>query len=147
MAFTDSRTDSPQYFRIALRSPLFFSIAGLWILLFVIETVRPCFFLHDDNATWFTGAYAHDFRVLTETGRVAEVNYYQYGGEPFLEQGQTAVLYPPVYLGAALARWVSGDLRWTIEWIAAEHLSIACLAFISGSGAAGSHADWPRWGR
>jgi hypothetical protein len=129
MAFADGRTDFTQSFRRATRSPLFFSIAGLWLLLFVIESVRPCFFLHDDNATWFIGAYVHDFRVLTETGRLAEVNYNQYGGEPFLEQGQTAVLYPPVYLGVALAKWVTGDLRWAIEWIAAEHLTLGLLGF------------------
>jgi hypothetical protein len=129
MASADSRISFPQYFRMASRSPLFLSIVALWLLLVVIESVRPCFFLHDDNATWFSGAYAHDFRVLTETGRLAEVNYDQYGGEPFLEQGQTAVLYPPVYLGVALAKWVSGDLRWSIEWIAAEHLTLGLLGF------------------
>ena len=137
------RDDFPQHVRWAIRSPLFFSIAGLWVLLFVIESVRPCFFLHDDNATWFISAYVHDFRVLTETGRLAEVNYYQYGGEPFLEQGQTAVLYPPVYLGVALAKWVSGDLRWAIEWIAAEHLTLGLLGFyfwLRQGGVASSHA-------
>jgi len=123
------RTDFPQAFRQVLRSPLFLSIAGLWLLLLGMEAVRPCFFLHDDNATWFIGAYAHDFRVLTETGRLAEVNYYQHGGEPFLEQGQTAVLYPPVYLGVALAKWVTGDMRWSLEWIAAIHLTIGMLGF------------------
>jgi hypothetical protein len=129
MAFAGSRIDFPQTLRRASQSPLFLSIAGLWLLLFVIESIRPCFFLHDDNATWFIGAYVHDFRVVTETGRLAEVNYDQYGGEPFLEQGQTAVLYPPVYLGVALAKWVSGDLRWSIEWIAAEHLTLGLLGF------------------
>ena len=81
------------------------------------------------TATWFIGAYVHDFRVLTQTGRLAEVNYYQHGGEPFLAQGQTAVLYPPVYLGVALAKGMSGDWRWTIEWIAAEHLTMGLLGF------------------
>ena len=108
--------------------PSFF-IAGLWLLLVVVEAIRPHFFLHDDNATWFIGSFVHDFRVLTKTGRLAEVNYYQYGGEPFLQQGQTAVLYPPVYLGVALAKWVSHDLRWAIEWIAAEHLTLGLLGF------------------
>jgi len=112
-----------------MRSPLLFSIAGLWLLLLVLESVRPCFFLHDDNATWFVGSFVHDFRVVTETGRLAEVDYYQYGGEPFIEEGQTAVLYPPVYLGVALAKWVSGDLRWSIDWIAAMHLTLGLLGF------------------
>ena len=129
MAPADSRTDFPRHLRRAIRSPLLFSLAALWLILLATESVRPCFFLHDDNACWFIGAYVHDFRVLTETGRVAEVNYYQHGGEPFIEQGQTAVLYPPIYPGVALARWVSGDLRWAIEWIAAEHLTLGLLGF------------------
>ena len=112
-----------------IRLPLFLSVAALWVLLIVCEAVEPCFFLHDDSATSFIGMYVHDFRVLTKTGRVAEVNYYQYGGEPFLEQGQTAVLYPPIYLGVALAKWASGDVRWTIEWLAAGHLTLGLLGF------------------
>jgi hypothetical protein len=129
MAFADGRTDFSKHVRRAIQSPLLLSIAGLWLLLLVVETARPCFFLHDDNATWFIGAYVHDFRILTETGRFAEVNFNQYGGEPFLEQGQTAVLYPPVYVGVALAKWISGDLRWTIEWITAEHLTLGLIGF------------------
>src|SRR5450631_2822051 len=112
-----------------IRSPLFLSIAALWLLLLGMESARPCYFLHDDNATWFIGAYVHDFRVLRERGRLAEINYYQHGGEPFLEQGQTAVLYPPVYLGVALAKWITGDLRWSLEWIAAIHLTIGLAGF------------------
>jgi hypothetical protein len=110
-------------------APLFFALAALGILLLALEVARPCCFLHDDNATWFAAAYAHDFRVLTETGRIAEVNFYQYGGEPFLGQGQTAVLYPPVYLGEALAKFIPGDLRWSIEWIAAIHLAFGVAGF------------------
>jgi hypothetical protein len=129
MALADGRTDFSSRFFRAIRSPLFFSIAGLWILLAAMESARPCFFLHDDNATWFIGAYVHDFRVLTETGRLAEVNYYQHGGEPFIEQGQTAVLYPPIYFGVALAKWISGDEHSAIDWIAAEHLTLGLLGF------------------
>ncbi len=104
-------------------------MAALWILLAGMEWSRPCFFLHDDNATWFTGAYVHDFRVLTETGSVAAVNYYQHAGEPFIGQGQTAVLYPLIYPAVALAKWISGDLRWTVEWLALIHLSIGLAGF------------------
>ena len=129
MASEECRPSFVPAWRRAVRSPLVFSIAGLWLVLFVVESVRPGFFLHDDNAAWFSGAYVHNFRVLTETGRLAEVNYYQHGGEPFLEQGQTAVLYPPVYVAVVLAKWVSGDLRWTIEWVAAEHLTLGLLGF------------------
>jgi hypothetical protein len=112
-----------------MRSPLFLAIIALALLLIAMETARPRYFLHDDNASWFSGAYLHDYRVLTETGRLAEVNWYQHGGEPFLQQGQTAVLYPPVYLGVTLAKVISGDTLWTIEWVAALHLALGLLGF------------------
>ncbi len=112
-----------------LRSPLFLALAALGLVLLAMETARPRYFLHDDNASWFIGAYLHDYRVLTETGRMAEMNYYQHGGEPFLQQGQTAVLYPPVYLAVALAKFVSGDVIWTIDWVAALHLALGLVGF------------------
>jgi len=118
----------PRLFRV-IRSPLFLAVAGLWLLLLAAEALSPCLFLHDDNATWFIGSYVHDFRVLTETGRLAEVNYYQHAGEPFIQQGQSAVLYPPVYLGVALAKAFCGELRWSLEWIAALHLTIGLFGF------------------
>jgi hypothetical protein len=111
-----------------LFSPLPLALAFLVALLCGLEWHHPGFFLHDDNATWFSGAYRHDLRTLMQTGRLAEVNYYQYGGEPFLEQGQTAVLYPPVYLAGLLAT-LSGDARWTIEWLAAMHLVLGMAGF------------------
>ncbi len=51
------------------------------------------------------------------TGRLAEINFYQYGGSPFIEQGQSAVLYLPSYLCVTLAKYVSGSALWTIEWM------------------------------
>jgi len=123
----DGPADSQTFLRRAL--PLAISLAALALLLLALEFLRPCYFLHDDNATWFAGAYLHDYRVLTETGRLAVVNYFQYGGEPFLEQGQTAVLYPPVYVGEFLAALVPGDPRWAIEWIAALHLLFGLAGF------------------
>ena len=124
-----SRTLFVRRLRGFFESPLLLSVVALWGLLLFMEFARPAYFLHDDNADWFIGAYLHDFRVLTETGRVAEVNYYQHGGEPFVEQGQTAVLYPPVYLGVGLAKWVTGDVRWSLEWIAAINLTFALVGF------------------
>ena len=70
------------------------------------------------------------------------VNYYQHGGEPFIGQGQTAVLYPPVYLGVALAKAFSGDTLWTIDWIAAEHLTFGLLGFYFWLRQGGMAAQW-----
>jgi hypothetical protein len=129
MAQRDNNIDFPSRLGKAIRAPLFLALAVLWLALGGMEAARPCYCLHDDNATWFSGAYLHDFRVLTETGRLAEINYYQHGGEPFLEQGQTAVLYPPIYLGEALAKLLPGDARYALDWIAALHLTLALLGF------------------
>lgn len=112
-----------------MRSPLFLAFIALALILVAMETARPRSFLHDDNACWFAGAYVHDYRVLTETGRFAELNWYQHGGEPFLQQGQTAVLYPPIYLGVALAKFVSGDTIWAVDWIAAIHLAFGLAGY------------------
>jgi hypothetical protein len=115
--------------RAVISSPIAWALLALWLLLVAMEMARPCYFLHDDNANWFIGAYLHDFNVLAETGRVAEVNYFQHAGEPFLEQSQTAVLYPPVYPAVFLAKFVSGNVRTIIDWIAAEHLTLGLLGF------------------
>jgi hypothetical protein len=73
--------------------------------------------------------YLHDFQVLTQTGRLAEINFYQFGGEPFVEEGQTAVLYPPTYLCTALAAKVIGNARWIIELMAFFHLTLGFMGF------------------
>ena len=121
----DSRVSSP------ISTPLLLALGALVLLFFVMESARPCYFLNDDNADWFIGAYVHDYRVLSETGRLAEVNYFQHGGEPFVEQGQTAVLYPPVYLAVFCAKNFSGDLRWSLEWMALINLAVGLAGFYS----------------
>jgi hypothetical protein len=115
--------------RLAAVSPLLWALVAFALLFFAMESARPCYFLNDDNADWFIGAYVHDYRVLSETGRLAEVNYFQHGGEPFVEQGQTAVLYPPIYLGVWCAQALSGDVRWSLEWIALIDLGIGLAGF------------------
>jgi hypothetical protein len=129
MAHAEGVADHSSAQTLTYRSPLFASVGVLWLMLLVAEFWHPCFFLHDDNATSFLGSYLHDYRVLASTGRVAEIDYYQYGGESFLEQGQTGVLYPPVYLAVALAKAIPGDARWTIEWLAALHLTLGLIGF------------------
>jgi len=129
-------------FRLALRSPVILALAVLGFFFLVVESFRPFFFLHDDNASQFIGYFVHDFRTLTGTGWLAEIDYYQYGGEPYLEQGQTAVLYPPVYLAVALAGVIPGDVRWTIEWLAVGHLALGLLGFYFWLRSAGVER-WP----
>ncbi len=131
--------------RQAVCQPFILALVALWIFFTILETVTPHFFLHDDSASQFLDSFVHDYRVLTETGRLAEVNLYQYGGEPFLEQGQTAVLYPPVYFGVTLAKAGSSDVRWCIEWIAIGHLTVGMMGFyfwLRQGGVAPSLAAW-----
>jgi hypothetical protein len=121
--------------------PLFFGLIGLWLALLCCEIVSPFFFLHDDNAMQLVPLYMHDFQVLTQTGRLAEINFFQFGGEPFIEEGQTAVLYPPTYLCTAFAAKVIGNARWTIELMAFFHLALGFTGFYAWM----RQADADRW--
>ena len=109
--------------------PFILGLAGLWVIFLFIEATSPFFFVHDDSAMQLAPEYLHNFRVLAETGRLAEINYFQFGGEPFIEEGHTGVLYPPVYLCAALAMRVMGDVRWIIEFMAFLHLTLGYIGF------------------
>ncbi len=99
------------------------SLLLLWAYLGLVEYIRPCFFLYDDNASSYIANFLHSYRTLFSTGRIAEMNYFQYGGSPFLEQGQSAVFYLPTYLSVFLAREVTGSALWTIEWMVVLHLT------------------------
>lgn len=91
-----------------------------------LQGVEPLFFLRDDNSTYYLPAYVYNHLALAETGRLAEVNPHQLLGTPHLATGQSAVLYPPVYGAVQSARWL-GDLRWTLDLLAALHLAAAAV--------------------
>ncbi len=57
------------------------------------------------------------------------MNFYQYGGSRSWARGRSSVLYPLVYVAGALASVWPGDLRATVEWLAALHLALAVTGF------------------
>jgi hypothetical protein len=89
-----------------------------------LELRYPAYFLWDDNASQNLPAYVHNWRALAGEGVLAHVNLHQYLGQVWLGNGQSGVLYPPTYLAAALATWVWGDLRPTIDLLAILHLAL-----------------------
>ncbi len=93
----------------------------------VLELARPHYFLWDDNASFYLPCYAYNAWALTGEGALPHVNYHQYLGHTYLASGQTAVLYPPVYLALAVAQWIWGDLRSTIDVLAVLHLALAAV--------------------
>ncbi|MEM8961384.1 MAG: hypothetical protein AAGD38_07905 [Acidobacteriota bacterium] len=104
------------------------TLTGIFILLAwcaSLELRTPFFFLQDDNATYFLSAYAHNTRALDQ-GELAQINLHQYLGQSHLGAGQTAVLYPPVYVAAWVARGL-GDARWMITLLVIAHLVAAII--------------------
>src|SRR5579871_856021 len=103
---------------------LLVALGSLWVGLLVLELGRPHFFLNDDNASSYIGSYLLAARTFFATGQPAEINYFQYGGQPFINQAQSGVLYPPVYVCYLLTMWFCGDLRWLIDLLVAFHFSL-----------------------
>ncbi len=93
----------------------------------LLEFLRPGYFLWDDNASFYLPAYVHAWRSLVEGGALAHINVHQYLGQIWLGNGQSGVLYPPVYLAAGFTQWLWGDLRHTIDVLAIGHLALASL--------------------
>lgn len=96
----------------------------------LLERARPAYFLWDDNASENLPAFALAWRALTGEGVLAHLNLHQYLGQIWLGNGQSGVLYPPIYLAAGLASWVCGDLRWTIELLAIGHLALGAAGMV-----------------
>lgn len=99
--------------------------AGLYFA--VLELREPYYFLWDDNASFFLPCYAYDHDSLMVRGELPHLNYHQYLGHSHLASGQTAVLYPPLYLGLAVTRVGWGDLRPVVDVLAVLHLVAAAL--------------------
>ncbi|MCE0498609.1 MAG: hypothetical protein LV481_11745 [Methylacidiphilales bacterium] len=103
----------------------------LFLLCFfsVLECLRPHFFLHDDNASFFLPDFLQTYDTLTKTGSLAEVNFYQYGGEPVIELGQSGVLYPPSYFCVGLTRLL-GDSRWAVDLMIISHFIVGAVGLL-----------------
>lgn len=98
-----------------------------------LEVARPAYFLWDDNATQNLPSYVYNWRAITgsdaEGAALAHVNLHQYLGQIWLGNGQSGALYLPVYVAAALAQALLGDLRPTIDVLAVAHLLLGAIGF------------------
>ena len=95
----------------------------------VIELVHPLFFLQDDNLGHYLPAAAHNLRALGEGG-LALFNFHQFCGIPALSSGLDAVLYPPLYICAAISWVFSGGIYWTIDLLVILHLCFAAAGTV-----------------
>ncbi|HEX9731359.1 MAG TPA: hypothetical protein VGG06_05140 [Thermoanaerobaculia bacterium] len=93
----------------------------------VLELREPYYFLWDDNASYHLPCHVYTFDSVFGHGELPHVNYHQYLGYTYLASGQPAVLYPPLYLGLAIARLGWGDLRAVVDVLAILHLVASAL--------------------
>lgn len=93
-----------------------------------LQATFPSYFLWDDNSSFFLPQYAFNWRTLVAHGELPLVNFHQYLGYLYHGSGQSAVLYPVVYLAAGIAQGLLGDLRHTMDVLAALHLVGGALA-------------------
>lgn len=96
----------------------------------VVEWVKPGYFLWDDNAAYYLPCYVYNHHALVGEGQLPHVNFHQYLGHIYLGSGQSAVLYPPVYLAVGLARAVWGDPLHAIDLLALLHLAAAAAGMV-----------------
>jgi len=94
----------------------------------ILTMLRSAYFLRDDNATFFLPQYVFNARAVATDGRLPLVNFHQYLGTPYLANGQSAVLYPGVYLAVGCAKFLFGDTRHTMDVLALLHLAAAAAA-------------------
>lgn len=100
-------------------------LGGLYFV--VLELREPFYFLWDDNASFYLPSYIYNHDAMITRGEIPHVNYHQYLGHTYLASGQTAVLYAPLYLGLAVTRLFSDDLRPVIDVLAILHLLASAL--------------------
>ena len=92
-----------------------------------LQAVEPYFFLRDDNATHFLGAYTYAYESLAGAGELPLLNQHQFLGSTFLAAGQTGVFLAAMYPLAALLRAAGADARGLIDLLAGFHLLLGGL--------------------
>ncbi len=92
-----------------------------------LEFIFPRYFSYDDNL-YFIGAYKHSYQTLTEHRDIALINFNQYMGHVFLAQGQTGVLFFPVYIAAWISKLFTNELYWIADILAYFFLLSGCIA-------------------
>ena len=102
--------------------------ALLLIGVLLIELRHPYFFLQDDNRDGVLPNLVHTFDSLLG-GELAQYNFHQFLGYPFLAAGQTGVLYPLNYLAVFLSRALLGHSFLAVDLLVVMHLLIGALGF------------------
>jgi hypothetical protein len=110
------------------RTTWILAAVAVFVIYGTLLLLRPAYFLRDDNATFFLPQYVFNARAVAEDGRLPLVNFHQYLGTPYLANGQSAVLYPGIYLAVGCAEILFGDPRHTMDILALLHLTAAAAA-------------------
>ena len=104
------------------------TLVFLAILLFsVLEISLPYFFLQDDNASYFLPNYTYNWRSIVSNKSIPLVNFHQYLGHDYLGQGQTGVLYLPIYIAIFLSKIIVHNTLATIDILVIAHLIAAAV--------------------
>ncbi len=99
-----------------------------FLVFFLFERLNPDFFLYDDNSTQFLPFYKYNWVSLVENHTIPLINFHQYLGQTYLAQGQSGVLYPPVYIAAFLSKLLGGDFFITLDILALIHIIAASIS-------------------
>lgn len=102
----------------------------LFVLSYVLflEKLIPNFFLCDDNATAFLPFYVYNWNSVINNFSIPFINFHQYLGHTYFSQGQTGVLYPPIYLAVFLSKLITGTHYSTIDILVFIHFSCSAVA-------------------
>jgi hypothetical protein len=97
-------------------------------VLLIIEYIHPYFFLNDDNRDYFLPYYIYNYKSLLK-GELALYNFHQFLGTPHLAVGQSAVLYPIMYISVFLSQFIFGHYFAVIDIQVIIHLIISAVGF------------------
>lgn len=102
-----------------------FILIGLYLAF--VEKLFPNSFLTSDNATYYLPSYVYNIKSIFESKTLPLINFYQYLGNVHLAQGQTGVLYFPIYLSGILSKLIFKDYLHTMIILGFLHFYIASI--------------------
>ena len=85
------------------------------------------FFVHDDNLQSYLCLYKHTFEGLKH-GTLSLYNFHQFMGLPFVDDGQSGVFNPIVYIAVGLSYLFSGNAFATIDIMTYFYLAAAGIS-------------------
>jgi hypothetical protein len=112
---------------IVLTIPL---ILFVFLNLLCLEIREPNYFLYDDNADYFLPAYSYNWHAVIEHKTIPLINLHQYLGHAYLAQGETGVLYLPIYISTFLSKITTGNIFYTIDILVLIHLTASSIGML-----------------